>query len=882
MLRAPGFLPMLSVALFLVAYFVLRGFGATGAVDGDWVMLAVDACALRMAFLAGTRPGEGKVRLGWLLMAGAFASELLADLYYLINRLWLHGPLYPSWSDVGYIGFYVLLFVALLVLASPSLQWADVSAYFLDGTTLIVAVGMIVWHVMVQSAQTAETTALERLLATAYPTLDVVLVGGALAVLLSRHNPRLRPTMWIMTCGLLLYVVADLGYAYLNLEDVPDSAAKVDDLWIVGKFLMAVSVQYHLWRSQPGAEGEGGEVSPRESMWASFLPFLAVAASFGLLYYAPAQTSQLLNGTLVVTLLFVIRQALLIRQNGILQATVTSTAERMRAQRHFRSLVQNASDVVTITDREGIIQYQSEPIRRVFGYTAEQTRGLSLADYLHPDDRHRLTELMAAVSQTPGESLAREWRFRHANGSWRDVETTALDLTADESVAGIVFNTRDITERKALEQRIIHQAYHDSLTNLANRAFFNSYLERMLAHLGCHPVTVLFLDLDDFKRVNDSLGHLAGDQLLVAVADRLRTCAGGGMVGRLGGDEFAMVLTNTDAAGASAVAQAITEALRPPLLLTDREVSVCTSIGLADSRSGETADDLLRNADTAMYRAKSQGKGRVQVYEPGMHSEVTAALEMDSQIRRAVAEHQFVVHYQPTVQMESGRLTGVEALIRWQHPSLGLIPPGEFVPLAESSGLIVPIGLWVLEEACRQAKAWLDAFPQTAPTSMGVNLSARQLTEPSIVSDVARVLAETGLPPEVLMLEITESVLIADSDGVIRQRLSELKSLGVRLAIDDFGTGYSSLSYLQNFPVDVLKIDRSFVAGVGTGVKDQALVRCIVELAKALQLHTVAEGVEDRGQVEWLTRLQCRTGQGYFFSRPVPAESFAEWLTDRI
>jgi diguanylate cyclase (GGDEF)-like protein/PAS domain S-box-containing protein len=551
-----------------------------------------------------------------------------------------------------------------------------------------------------------------------------------------------------------------------------------------------------------------------------------------------------------------------------------------RSEERFRSLIQNSVDVSMVVLADGTIASESAAAERVLGVAPDQRVGQPAFGIVHPEDREFGERLLADVLRTPGAQTVGELRVRHADGSFRSIEAVLKNLLDDPAVGGVVVNYRDITTRKGLEEELRRQAFRDSLTGLANRALFADRLEHALARTRRfgQPIAVLFIDLDDFKTVNDSLGHAEGDRLLIAVAERLvgavRT---GDTIARMGGDEFAVLIEDPGEADApTEVAQRLLAALAAPFEHGAKELFVHASVGVAASlSSGHTADDLLRDADVSMYTAKSNGKNRVEVFVPSMHEAALARLALKGDLERALERDEFAVVYQPIVKLGTGRIAGVEALLRWNHPRRGVVGPAEFIPVAEETGLIVPLGRWVLERACRQAAA-SDQDTATRLT-MSVNVSARQIQEPGFVDEVGRVLAATGLAPERLTLELTESVLMQDVEATATT-LDALKSLGVRLAIDDFGTGYSSLSYLRRFPIDELKIDRSFVATMTSGPDQSALVRSILRLGETLHLQTVAEGIEQPDQLAELRTLGAGFGQGYFFARPLTPEALSAFL----
>jgi diguanylate cyclase (GGDEF)-like protein/PAS domain S-box-containing protein len=547
------------------------------------------------------------------------------------------------------------------------------------------------------------------------------------------------------------------------------------------------------------------------------------------------------------------------------------------SEARFRSLVQNSSDVIFIVEADTTIRYTSPSARKVLGLHSKELVGTKLINHVHPDDRSVANRFFVALHESQnGEPGVQDWRLLRTDGSLVWTENTGTNLFREPTVDGFVVNTRDVSERRTLQSQLAHQAFHDELTRLANRALF---LNRV-AHRRAGPArqaspAVLFLDLDDFKKVNDSLGHAVGDELLVAAAARLTTCVRpGDTIARLGGDEFAVLLEDVDAmSDVVVVAERIASAVSAPFHLNGRDVFVGVSIGIASMEMGDSPDNVLRNADLAMYFAKSRQKGHFAVYEPSMHDQMMEHLELEVDLRAAVERSEFEIEYQPIVNLVTGEVHGAEALLRWNHPTRGYVPPSRFVALAEETGLIIPLGRWVLREACERARDWRAHSHGRRPLQISVNLSARHFQDPSLMQDVQDALNDSGLEPWALTLEITESVLMHTSEATL-DRLRALKGLGLNLAIDDFGTGYSSLGYLQQFPIDILKIDRSFVEAVGREHADPVLARAIIALGRTLRLETIAEGIERPEQREGLRTLGCTLGQGYHFARPMSAQRF--------
>jgi diguanylate cyclase (GGDEF)-like protein/PAS domain S-box-containing protein len=568
-----------------------------------------------------------------------------------------------------------------------------------------------------------------------------------------------------------------------------------------------------------------------------------------------------------------ILSALLLLLSSLRRRRQRGTEERraaIRGERRLQQLVRHGSDLIAVISPDGTVLYSAGAVQGMLGCEADELEGRNLADRLHPEDAPILPSL---TDVGDGNWPARELRLRHRDGTYRTCEARATSLLGDELWNGIVLNIWDVTERKALEERLRHQAFHDDLTALANRVLFNERLQHALVRAlrEERTVSVLMVDLDDFKAINDSLGHPAGDGLLREAAARLdATMRGADTVARLGGDEFGVILDDSHSIGDDEdAAERIVAALARPFALAGKQLPVSASVGIARARPGTTttAAELVRDADLAMYAAKAAQKGSVAVYHSEMHLEAEGRLQLKSDLLDAAADGgQFEIHYQPVVDLWEEEVVGLEALLRWNHPRRGMVGPAEFIPIAEETGTIVPIGRRVLRRACIDAQGWIERTGR--PLSLGVNVSARQLQDMSLVDDVREALAASGLAAPRLVLEVTETQLLRDVGEAV-SILGAVKELGVRIAIDDFGTGYSSLSQLENLPVDVLKVDREFTIKAES---DRAmLLHAVIEIGDSLGLLTIAEGVETEEQARRLRALRYRFGQGYLYSRPVPA-----------
>jgi diguanylate cyclase (GGDEF)-like protein/PAS domain S-box-containing protein len=548
-----------------------------------------------------------------------------------------------------------------------------------------------------------------------------------------------------------------------------------------------------------------------------------------------------------------------------------------RQTAHFRSLVTSSTDLVLVLGTDGC-RYVSGSVTQMVDRTEDEVLGRGFEALLHSEDRAAVQS--AAVHGGPPEIV---FRVLNAAGEWRHLEAHVTDLRQERWLGGVVLNARDVTERIKLEEQLTHQAFHDNLTALPNRALFRDRLDQALARAKRSGVlvAVLLLDLDGFKQVNDSLGHDAGDQLLREVARRFKDVVReSDTVARFGGDEFALLLEYVTEGEVVALAQRLLDDLAGPVVISGREVVLGASIGIVlDSGSGHS-EELVRDADVAMYAAKDAGRGRYEIFSPEMARKAGELLGIEQELRLGLQRGEFSLHYQPEIELATDRIVGAEALLRWQSPTRGSIAPARFIPIAETTGLILQIGEFVLREACLQAAEWRRVGLVSDSFVIWVNVSAKQLSNGALGSVVRGALEAASLPPSALGLEVTETAVVGDGLAAERAKaeLKKLHGLGVRIAIDDFGTGFSSLGQLRHFPIDMIKVDGSFVQGTVDDPKDAAITAHLVNLAHALGLVALAEGIESEGQLGSLQSFRCDLGQGYLFARPMPADQISELL----
>jgi diguanylate cyclase (GGDEF)-like protein/PAS domain S-box-containing protein len=851
------------------AAWMLTGFG--GPRITHYVGLLSDAPAelAGILIIAATarHTARGPLQTAWIAMATALALYLVGVVIGVSSWLWDKDP-FPGPADIFYCAFYPILAVSILSMIRATavrVLWLQLS---LDATIFVVGFGAFFWFLVLRPVTAhTELDFLKQALSVAYLGLDCVMLLILGVLLLTGVGTGGGRRVPLLLLG---------GFASMFLGDILWSLAKVRGYYLPGQLQDVMYLCCYVPLAAAGREQmrtialPARATSATSDALARSLPYAAMLAAFLVLAYfsrgdigGPAVVMTMIVFSL--TLLLMVRQSVGLREDALIRER---RAARMVEER-YASLIANASDVIMIVAPDGIVRFASPASERTLGLPPEQITGRRLADLWAGEDAEKLRIFLTELAATPSGTVG-PVEFRIDRGSKRCVfESVGSNLTEDPAVRGLALNFRDISERKALEEQLRQMAFHDPLTLLANRNLFRDRVQHALTLVqrGQCSVAVMFLDLDNFKNINDSLGHDAGDRLLQAVAQRIvKTTRSSDTVARLGGDEFAVLAEGIDTvAEIERLADALIEALDLPFKLDGMEVRVGASIGVALSSAQAGAETLLSNADIAMYHAKAAGKNRHVTFQSQMQDKLHERLRLEADIGRALAQGEFFLEYQPIVDLGTRSLLGVEALVRWRHPEAGVLLPGRFIQVVEECGQIVKLGRWVLKQACRDFGQWRTAVAGGAGLRLAVNISGRHLQHGELVHDVAQALREAGLEARNLVIELTESTTMYNTDANL-ERFHRLKALGVRLAIDDFGTGYSSLSYLHRFPIDILKIDRSFVSRLTNSDNGPELARAVITLGETLGLETVAEGIELEPQVAALLALGCVAGQGFLFA----------------
>jgi diguanylate cyclase (GGDEF)-like protein/PAS domain S-box-containing protein len=872
----------LGLALYaLVAILVPAAFPGTGRAFEVFTLFAdlpLYAGATFLAAVAAHSARDQSARRVWTLLAGSLAvygtGNLLNSVYWYFG----HDP-FPSVGDVFFLAFYPLLFAAVLAIVRASEVRVPWGRLVLDAMILVLGFGAFFWFFVIRPTAVADSDPdiVKYVLAQAYIALACLMVLTFGVFLMNAGNGLLaRRTLVLLTTGFCLMFLADIVWAMSKVTGQYLPGGLSDALYVLCYLPLAAAAREQM-RGPPAQTRAAGATRVTLSQ---ALPFAAMLVSFLLLLYFQGAHSG--EPTMIMTaIIFALTLLVMLRQGVMLRDEALSRELRAAGlvEARYASLIRNASDVIMITDVKGGLRFVSPAAEHTIGRHPDELIGRNLLDLWGGSDQERLAAFLAEVAASSGRPVGPVELALSSSSGRCTMEAVGSNLLADPAVGGLALNFRDVSERKVLEEQLSQLAFHDPLTLLANRNLFRNRVEHALAlaQRSDRRVAVLFLDLDNFKNVNDSHGHGAGDRLLQTAAQRLIMCTRAtDTVARLGGDEFAILLEGiTSPADVEHIAAMIIDLFRAPLTLDSNDVVITASIGVACSEPEDDTEKLLRNADIAMYSAKAAGKGRYVAFHTSMQEQLHARVRLVQDIHRAAeAKDQFFLEFQPIVDLTSRELLGVETLVRWQHPERGLVMPGEFIAAAEESGQIVEIGKWVLRDACRQIRGWQGSIAAGGAVRVAVNVSGRHLQQPDFINDVRQALEESGLEPGNLVIELTESTIMHNTESNL-EKFQELKKLGVRLSIDDFGTGYSSLSYLHRFPIDILKIDRSFVSRLTESGEGPELARAVVMLGETLGLETIAEGIEHEEQVMQLLELGCVAGQGFLFARSCSLEELS-------
>lgn len=863
--------------LFAIALAVNRGDDPVWTAVNDTGQLLAAVIATGSAVVAARRTTR-RERVGWAIIAAGSSMWSAGQAIWTYYEVVLAAEVpSPGLADIGFIAAPVLWIVGLLLFVDTPAGLRTQISGLLEGLMIAGGFFLPTWIVALAPVVRDSTDTIgQQLVNLAYPVFDIFVLATVLFGL-TRRRVQTRGSLPLMALGMAAIAIADSSFWYLNSADEYLGINFFDLGWF-GGFLVLALGSIHV-----RAPGAGDSIFHR-SRWILSIPNIVYVGGIIVSIVSIGRPNTVFGPFEQTTLVSLVAIGLVHRlavqaENHSLTVGLESrvrerTVELEGRERYFAALVRSSSDVITVIDADGTIRSVSASVGEIYGYDHAQFFDAPIGATAPFD---RLLPVIEQAVADPGRVHRLEWQLVDSSGVDRIAESTVSNLLADPDIGRIVVNTRDVTDRASLETQLRHEAFHDPLTGLPNRALFADRVAHALTRHanGGRRLGIAMIDLDGFKGVNDSHGHHAGDRVLQSVAEELAaTLRDGETIARLGGDEFAILVEDIGAmVDPTTIATRILEALRVTVDVNGTRYEVAASVGLAMSSSpldGDTVESLLRDADIAMYSAKRDGPGVARVFRPEMRADVQHRFALHAELREAIARDEMVLHYQPTYSLATNRISGFEALIRWQHPERGLLAPVHFIAIAEETGLIVPIGEWVLRTAVQQLHSWSREFVDGGELTMAVNVSVGQLRAPGLFELVRTVLAEEGMDPRRLVLEITESMLISEIDDV-PGLLGRLADLGVRIAIDDFGTGYASLANLQSLPLDVLKIDRSFVSQ--NGQDGAALLSTILDIGRALGLETIGEGIEDEAQLAVLRNGGCDLGQGYFLARPLAADA---------
>jgi diguanylate cyclase (GGDEF)-like protein/PAS domain S-box-containing protein len=854
--------------------------GAQRAV-ADVAEVAIDFAAGVIVIRAALCSEARRTRLGWAVLGVATLIYGVGDGAWAWLDLGGGSTASPSLADLAYVSYYPVVVIALVMFQRASSSQGATLRFAIDSMIVLVGGGIVVWHTLFRPVlESLDPNPLSAALALGYPIGDLVLLFGVAATAL-RHPPEIDArALTALVGGLALMFVGDVGYGQLNLTGSFDLVRWPDVIYLSSTLLIALAGYF---QAHPAAMGQ--DRAKGLSRWLLGLPYVGLAAGYSVvialaLGNVTNELLEVLYAAVVLTAMVLIRQELVLRENSRL---LMEQGRRVLEER-YRALSANSSDAVVLVDRNGVVTEASPAVARNLGVDGSRLIGRPISQLVHADDEGRVKGFIADVAAGRPVTQPIDWRLWDVTGVWRQVETIAAHHRDDPSIGQIVLTTRDVRERKTLERQLSQVTLHDFLTDLPNRALFLDRVGQALtsAARSERRITILLIGLDGFERVNQSLGHDVGDQVLQEVSARLRdsvhnadTCA------RVGGDEFGVLLDGDPSPeDGMAAADRILVALRSPIELDRHMVDLTASIGISTAEHGETrAGDVLRTADVARSAARNRGGDQVVIFEPAMHEAVRTWLELETELRRAIDQKEFVLEYQPIVDLRDGELVGAEALIGWDHPTRGRMAPSVFLPLAEQTGQIDEIGAWALGAACTEAARWASSSSGRVPR-VSVGVSAHQLADPRLAWTVQAAMAHASVAPSWVVLDLHESLLRPNNAGALGP-LDTIHALGVQIGVDDFGTGYSSLAYLERMPITYVKIDRSFVAPLDDPRRGSGVVHAIVEMGRALNLTTVATGIDTATELRRLQELGCVLGQGRVFSPPLERDAMADLVAHK-
>ncbi|HYN34950.1 MAG TPA: bifunctional diguanylate cyclase/phosphodiesterase [Ilumatobacteraceae bacterium] len=845
-------------AVLTVVYLVAPSSGVAEVIRVASPAIAVGAILFGIAGFQPTpkRPWE-LIALSMGLLAGA--NAVWAALFFRGDDT------FPSASDALHLASALALVAGLSGLSRVSGADND-GLGGIEVAIVGIAVGLGVWLAVIEPYLTDGDVAVgERVWAVLVPMLGAVAFAMASRMAIQSQVRSAAPTL--MLIGVALLVVADVLRTVVELSGDYGAGSVVAALVIPASLLIGAAALDPTMTQMKGSRAAGPVFGLGRVVWLSVAALTPLTVLLSLLVAGVGTATT----RTIAAICAVVVVVLALTRMWRLVATVQGLTER-RGQDRLAAMVEHSSDVVLLLDADGVIRYASPGLASTLGHRSSDWTGRAVIDLVSGDDRGAAaTELLKAVRLGYGGTVKFEASLVRVDGDRRRVEATIANLLGGDAVDGIVATFRDVTEQRILERQLSHRAFHDELTGLANRALFLDRMDHALRVVrpDDDPVVVLFVDLDDFKLVNDALGHAVGDQMLRVIAERIRRVAGvGDTPARLGGDEFALLLEDRGGVDrAIDLAEQLLADLHEPVVLAGQDVTVLASVGVAVSAPGMSTSGLLRDADIAMYEAKRAGKSQIKIFDPAMSHSASRHLELRSDLSNAVERGQLRLVYQPMVDLQTQRVVGAEALLRWDHPTLATVLPDEFIPIAERAGLIVPIGNWVIEQSIRAASRW----QASGPHQLSVNVSGGQIRSSEFIEQVRTSLQTSGLNPRRVTLEVTESMLVDEIESA-GGNLAELRRLGVLIAVDDFGTGSSSLSHLQKFPIDVIKIDRQFIDELDEDSRSATMARMILQLTSGLDMVSVAEGIQRPTQLRALKAFGCDLGQGSLLSEPLEAD----------